>query len=53
MSCGLAEAGERVRKLPELSPDEDARLVAAAEADPDNPPLREERGVAATLPGHA
>jgi uncharacterized protein (DUF4415 family) len=39
---GLADAAKRTRKLPELTPEEDARLTAAAEADPDNPPLRED-----------
>jgi len=37
---GIAAAAKRVRSLPEPDPEEDARLTAAAEADPDNPPLR-------------
>ena len=39
---GLRDALERARRLPDLSPEEEARLAAAAEADPDNPPLRED-----------
>jgi uncharacterized protein (DUF4415 family) len=39
---GFEEARERARRLPEVSDEEDARLTAAAEADPDNPPLRED-----------
>jgi uncharacterized protein (DUF4415 family) len=39
---GLANAGEHVRKLPDHDPEGDARLTAAAEGDPDNPPLGED-----------
>ena len=39
---GLEEARARARSSPEISDEEDARLTAAAEADPDNPPLRED-----------
>lgn len=38
-----AEARERARQLfDEMSDEEDALLVAAAESDPDNPPLTDE-----------
>lgn len=38
----LAAARERALRLPELTPEEDAALTAAAESDPDNPPLRDD-----------
>jgi uncharacterized protein (DUF4415 family) len=39
---GLGEAAERIRNRPEITPEADARLTAAAEADPDNPPLHKD-----------
>jgi uncharacterized protein (DUF4415 family) len=45
-------AAETAARLAELiSPDEDARLTAAAESDPDNPPLAEDQW-ARMRPGH-
>jgi hypothetical protein len=38
----MKEAAERVRRLPEISDEEDARIRAAALSDPDCPPLTDE-----------
>ncbi len=38
-----ARARERARQLVDASVQEDAALIAAAESDPDNPPLSDER----------
>ena len=38
-----AQARERARRLVDGSVQEDAALIAAAESDPDNPPLSDER----------
>ncbi len=42
IESGLDDAGARAGQLREGTPEEEARLTAAAEPDPDNPPLRED-----------
>jgi uncharacterized protein (DUF4415 family) len=39
----MAEAREKARNLPDMTDEEDARITAAAKADPDNPPLTDEQ----------
>lgn len=46
-----AEAREQARQLPELSDEENARIIAAAESDPDALPLTDEE-LARMRPAH-